>query len=146
MNIHTIAAKQAFNIICHDSVLIFQFGGTQNLPIACRVTNTSPESMKNAYTTIMDNYPPDDKKIAVIICFSSLEVSVVEKELSKVDVKELFICDGDELISKYPFIETFSLECTFRYYPNAILDYLYLGSACSLTDDVALNDLGMSAI
>ena len=141
-----ISHRHAFNIIYHESILIFQ-DGVNHLPF---LANISPDNSENslskriqlAYDTIMRECPPDSKRSALLIGESCSEFDEIADALQSLGVQQLYICrEGNKIVASFPFISEYNPE-TWRYYPSAILDNLFLGPASCLSDEEALVDLG----
>ena len=103
------------------------------------------EGVNTAYHKIKMENPPDNSKIALLLKNGDLNIDRIAEELCKLGVNDLFVCDGNLLAVAFPFIPYRDIY-DHHYYPNAILDHLFLGSVSSLTDTQALTDLGRGYI
>lgn len=137
--ISVIDNRKAFNIICGDSLLIFQFSN-HLVPCAAQVEVIGDlnDAVRIAYETIMDQYPPDDSKTALIMDNSSSPHAE--------QVATYLMCEGycskcfivpDEVsfLAKYSFLVN-TVTTDFPIYASEITDNLYLGGISCLEERV----------
>lgn len=141
--------RKAFNIVANDSLLIFQFSNNL-IPCAAQIVYSHDAasadlsvSVLHAYNSIMEEYPPDNAKVALI--FDNLCNPLAEQTasvlISEGYCKSVYIVSNEEsFLEMYPFLTSVSTS-HFPIYANEITDALYLGGIGSVNDR-ALTDLG----
>lgn len=143
--------RKAFNIITHDSLLIFQC--TDKLvPCAAQIKHSDSlsEDVLNAYNTVMDNYPPDNSKHALIlgpgdakeIATEDLGQSIAGR--STEDIAAVLLSEGyctsvtivhgeEKFLAKYPFLQNVDFA-SFPGYSSEITDSLFLGGIANISE------------
>ena len=139
-------SRRAFNIVAHDSILLLQFS-ERLIPGACQIKISEECDMStailNAYNEIMDEYPPDNRKIALILGGGAVQAEkaasvLIGEEYCK---KVLVLSYEEAFLRQYSFLVGVKMA-DFPNYPSEITDSLYLGGIGNLNQD-ALSHLGM---
>uniref|UniRef100_A0A7S4ML12 protein-tyrosine-phosphatase n=1 Tax=Prymnesium polylepis TaxID=72548 RepID=A0A7S4ML12_9EUKA len=142
---------EAFNLFTYDSVLILDVSTTPGplLPGSTRCDERRPllESAAAARSWILDDMPPDDAKVALLLCEDSdaPRAEIVSRWLIEEHCRRVVRVSRTTMTAGYPFLFVPSLH-GLPPYPNEIVPgELYLGSAAT-ANEAALDDLSISHI
>jgi hypothetical protein len=145
-----LSSREAYNVIAQCSYFQFQFS-ERLLPASFQIkleesTVTIPQAVEAAHQGADLDFPPDDKRVAVLICDDG---NITEEHVIAVTACLHLICptvyvvNGSDLLTTAPFLYSPS---AYQYsYPSEIKANLFLGGA-GCVDEHVLTTLGITTV
>ena len=124
---------KAFNVITQDSLLVFQLTN-KLVPCAAHIAIGPHQDVETAvleaYNYIMENFPPDYSKKALIMGETEMEMeSVASSLISGGYCREtVLMCGEKDFLTRYPFLVDMK-PSEFPIYATQITESLYVGGA-----------------